>query len=215
MRITSFFFFFTRFSIWWFYFSIRVNPPGSTRKPMLTHHGRGGEVNGPIKFAFWNPGSAVLITFTLLEMCETMAWRHNIQEFRTRIGFMSNDAAVGTWPLRLRLRAKFIGHSRRTKVTVESHINLNTFLKNLFFTFVSFFNSFVFLVCLFVCFCFCFNLFPLFKPLREPLKSWLVFKNHGINVWSGSDEQNSEQKHYPGHGFCVSTRARSVDSTTT
>ena len=146
MRITSFFFF-TRFSIWWFYFSIRLNPPGSTRKPMLTHHGRGGEVNGPIKFAFWNPGSAVLITFTLLEMCETMAWRHNIQEFRTRIGFMSNDAAVGTWPLRLRLRAKF--------------------------------------------------------------------KNHGINVWSGSDEQNSEQKHYPGHGFCVSTRARSVDSTTT
>ena len=151
MRITSFlFFFFTRFSIWWFYFSIRVNPPGSTRKPMLTHHGRGGEVNGPIKFAFWNPGSAVLITFTLLEMCETMAWRHNIQEFRTRIGFMSNDAAVGTWPLRLRLRAKFIGHSRRTKVTVESHINLSTFLKK-YFLHICFFFQFFCCSCLFVC----------------------------------------------------------------
>ena len=100
---------------------------------------------------------------------------------------MGNDTAVGTWPLWLRLRAKFIGHSPRTKVTVESHINLNTFLKNLFFTFVSFFNSFIFLVFCFV-FVFVFNLFPLFMPLRELLKSWLAFKNRDIKAWSGSDD---------------------------
>ena len=80
---------------------------------------------------------------------------------------MSNDAAVGTWPLRLRLRAKFIGHSPRTKVTVEGHINLNTFLKNLFFTFVSFFNSFVFLVCLFVFFLFLFEFISTFYTIKR------------------------------------------------
>jgi len=62
MRITSFYYQIFNLMILFLY---PPQPAGSTRKPMLTHHGRGwGGKWMPIKFAFWNPGSAVQKIYT-------------------------------------------------------------------------------------------------------------------------------------------------------